>query len=98
AYLGGFSGGGRAAVAMALRIPGRVAGVVGCGAGVPDETSPSKTLPFAYFGTVGDSDLNYYEMRELDERLTAAGSPHRLSVFRGEHDWPPPALAREALA
>jgi predicted esterase len=98
AYLGGFSGGGRAAVAMALRLPGRIAGVVGCGAGFPDETSASKALPFAYFGTVGDRDFNYYEMRELDDRLTAAGTPHRLSVFRGDHDWPPAAVSREALA
>ncbi|HEY2796630.1 MAG TPA: hypothetical protein VGK26_01960 [Thermoanaerobaculia bacterium] len=98
AYLGGFSGGGRSAVGMALRHPGRISGVIGCGAGFPDETSSSKPLSFAYFGTVGDRDFNYYEMRELDERLTAAGSPHRLSVFRGVHDWPPAELAREALA
>ncbi|HEY4229968.1 MAG TPA: hypothetical protein VGO79_07330, partial [Thermoanaerobaculia bacterium] len=98
AYLGGFSGGGRAAVGIALRHPGLIAGVIGCGAGFPDETSSSKALPFSYFGTIGDRDFNYYEMRELDDRLTAAGSPHRLSVFRGEHDWPPAALGREALA
>jgi len=98
AYLAGFSGGGRAAVEVALRHPDRISGVIGCGAGFPDETSPSKALPFSYFGTVGDRDFNYYEMRELDQRLLAAASPHRLSVFRGEHDWPPAALAREALA
>ena len=98
AYLGGFSGGGRAAVGIALQHPELIAGVIGCGAGFPDETSSSKPIPFSYFGTVGDRDFNYYEMRELDDRLTAAGSPHRLSVFRGEHDWPPAVLAREALA
>jgi predicted esterase len=97
-YVGGFSGGGRVAVGMALRAPDRIAGVIGCGAGFPDESAPIEALPFAYFGTVGDRDFNYLEMRSLDARLTAAKSPHRVVIFAGGHDWPPAEVAREAIA
>jgi predicted esterase len=97
-YLGGFSGGGRAAVSLAQRLEGRVAGVIGCGAGVPDSNPSRSGLAFPYFGTVGDRDFNYYEMRALDERLAAAGSPHRIATFTGRHDWPPAELAAESLA
>jgi len=97
-YFGGFSGGGRAAVGLASRSPRPVAGVIGCGAGFPDDDASVSGLPFAYFGTVGDRDFNYDEMRRLDERLGAAKAPHRIAIFPGGHDWPPPPVAREALA
>ena len=95
-YLTGFSGGARAAVLLARRAPGAVAGVIGCGAGFPEEKAQTLSIP--YFGTVGDRDFNYYEMRALEETLSAAGSVHRVEVFEGGHDWPPDALAREAVA
>jgi predicted esterase len=97
-YFAGFSGGGRAAVGLASRSPKPVAGVIGCGAGFPDPDAPLAPLPFAYFGTVGDRDFNYGEMRLLDERLAAARATHRVAIFPGGHDWPPPEVAREALA
>ena len=96
-YLGGFSGGGRAAVALALQAPSAVAGVVGCGAGFPDEKTPRRGLRFLYVGTVGDRDFNYDEMRALDAELTAAGASHRLEIFAGGHDWPPPEVAEHAV-
>jgi predicted esterase len=98
AYLAGFSGGGRAAVDIASHASGLVAGVIGCGAGFPDGTAPVGKLPFVYFGTVGNRDFNYYEMRRLDEKLTAAKVPHRIAFFDGSHEWPPASLAAEALA
>jgi len=97
-YLGGFSGGGRAAVALALRASNRVAGVIGCGAGLPGDATPQKGLPFLYFGTAGDRDFNYYEMRALDADLERARAAHRVEVFDGGHDWPPPEVAARALA
>ena len=97
AYLSGFSGGARASVAMALLAPSAIAGVVGCGAGLPDEDAPVKSLAFSYFGTVGERDMNYYEMRALDEKLAKAKAAYRIGVFEGGHEWPPEALAREAL-
>lgn len=97
AYATGFSGGGRAAVAMAFFAPKLFAGVIGCGAGFSNESAPVRDVPFLYFGTVGDRDFNYYEMRALDEKLTAAKAPHRIEVFEGAHDWPPAPAAREAI-
>jgi len=96
-YLSGFSGGARASVAMALQAPSAIAGVVGCGAGFADQDAPVKSLAFPYFGTVGERDMNYYEMRALDEKLAKAKAAYRIGVFEGGHEWPPEALAREAL-
>jgi predicted esterase len=96
-YLTGFSGGGRAAVDIASRAPGVIAGVIGCAAGFPDESAPVGKLTFAYFGTVGNRDFNYYEMRRLDEKLSEAGATHRIAFFDGVHDWPPAPLAAEAV-
>jgi predicted esterase len=97
--LTGFSGGARASVGLAGYAPLRVAGVIGCGAGWPDDTAPIPKSPsFAYFGAVGNRDFNYYEMRDLDEKLARARARYRIEVFDGAHDWPPAALAREALA
>ena len=80
-YAAGFSGTGRAAVGMAYALPGRIAGVIGAGAGFEDAQAPVKTLPFAYFGTVGDRDMNYYEMRSLEEKLESvkAHPPDRVT-------------------
>ena len=97
-YLSGFSGGARAAVAIAFAAPKSIAGVIGCGAGLHDDRVSVEGLPFRYFGTVGDRDFNYYEMREHPARLAAARAPGRVEVFPGGHDWPPPDLAAEALA
>ena len=97
-YLSGFSGGARASVAIALAAPKAIAGVIGCGAGLHDDRVSLDGLPFRYFGTVGDRDFNYYEMRELAARLAAAKAPGRVEVFAGGHDWPPPELAADAIA
>ncbi len=97
-YATGFSGGGRAAVALAYALPGRIAGVIGAGAGFPDSPAPVKAAPFAYFGTVGVRDMNYYEMRSLEEKLEAAKVPHRIAYFEGVHEWMPAELAGESVA
>ena len=94
----GFSGGARASVAWRVTRPCALReSSVAARAGrrhAPIPTSPS----FAYFGAVGNSDFNYYEMRELDEKLSRVGARHRIEVFDGAHDWLPAALAREAVA
>ena len=97
-YVGGFSGGGRASVGMALALPKVFAGVIGCGAGFPDAAAPVRQAPsFGFFGTVGDSDMNYYEMRSLDEKLSAIKAPHRIAFFDGPHQWAPEPVARAAI-
>jgi predicted esterase len=97
-YAAGFSGTVRAACIMAMMAPGTIAGIIGAGAGFPPERPPGKDTSFAFFGTVGNRDFNYYEMTDLDSRLTALGLPHRIELFDGTHQWPPEALATRALA
>jgi predicted esterase len=97
-YAAGFSGTARAACIMAMMAPGTIAGIIGAGAGFPPERPPGKDTSFAFFGTVGNRDFNYYEMTDLDSRLTALGLPHRIELFDGTHQWPPEVLATRALA
>jgi len=97
-YVTGFSGGGRAAVGIAYALAGRVAGVIGAGAGFEDARASVKTVPFAYYGTVGDRDMNYYEMRSLEEKLEKAKATYRIAYFEGPHTWMPPELARASVA
>jgi dienelactone hydrolase len=96
-YLTGFSGGARVAVSVAHPLKGSVAGVIGCGAGFPSEITPSPSIPFVYFGTVGLEDFNYPEMSRLNQVLDRLTLPHRMATFEGGHDWPPPALCLEAI-
>jgi predicted esterase len=95
-YLAGFSGTARAVVALALQAPAAVAGVIGCGAGWPEELEPAAPRPFPYFGTAGDRDFNYVEMRALETALASTRSPQRIAYFSGGHDWPPPTVAADA--
>ena len=86
-YLCGFSGGSRVAGAVAIT-EGGVAGVVGCGAGLPN-INQNPVSPFSYLAVVGNQDFNYTEIRQLDESLEKAGYQHHLLVFDGIHEWPP---------
>ena len=99
AYVGGFSGTTRFAVALAL---GRAEGVRGDSSdaepGVPRKSGPTRICPFAYFGTAGDRDFNYDEVRQLDADLAKAGASYRIEYFDGGHDWAPPDLARRAVS
>lgn len=96
-YAGGFSGGARMACLLAETGRNAIAGVIGCGAGFPVGASLRKDTPFLFFGAVGNTDFNYQEMRELDSSLGSLGIGHRLAVFPGGHQWPPPAVCREAI-
>lgn len=87
AYFTGFSGGARVASGFALGCKGCAAGVILCGAGFPPEVVPTKDLPFPVYGTVGDEDFNFPEMKILDEALNKLNLPHRIVTFEGAHDW-----------
>jgi dienelactone hydrolase len=93
-YAMGFSGGSRAASAAAMEFG--FAGVIGCGAGLPDNGNKNEAR-FVYFGAVGDGDFNYSEMQDVMAALTARKVPHRLAVFPGAHEWLPPSVVDEAL-
>jgi len=86
-YLCGFSGGSRVAGAAAIS-EGGVAGVVGCGAGMPN-TNQKPVSSFSYLAVVGNQDFNFTEMQQLDQSLEQAGYQHHLLVFEGIHQWPP---------
>jgi len=90
-YTTGHSGGARVAMQIALTNP--VAGVIASSAGYPDSVARSK-LKFVVFGTAGDTDFNYIEMKMLDRALR---TPHRVVIFEGGHTLPPDSLAMEAI-
>ena len=96
-YVAGFSGTARAAFGMAVATHGKIAGVIAAGAGYPEDLSPTRSADFLTFGTVGETDFNYYEMIDLDDQLDDLGLPHRLEIFAGGHEWTPADLASEAL-
>ncbi len=89
-YLSGFSGGSRVAGAVAITEAG-IAGVVGCGAGLP-AINRNPVGPFSYLAVVGNQDFNYTEIRQLDAMLESAHYQHHLLVFDGIHQWPPKEL------
>jgi predicted esterase len=96
-FLAGFSGTARVAVTLASAAQGRVRGVVGAGAGFEPRPIAKGDLGFLYFGASGDSDFNYGEMQETDEKLFELGVPYRYEVFPGPHSWMPEAVATRAL-
>ncbi len=95
-YAAGLSGGARVATQAAML--GIARGVIACSAGfpVPDEEIPER-LPFAFFGTAGTEDFNYYELQRLDEELAVRKAVHRIVFFSGGHEWAPAALLGEAV-
>ncbi len=96
-YAAGYSGTVRFACILGLTAPGSIAGVIGASAGFPLGTTPKRDNPFVFFGTYGDRDFNYYEVRDLDQALAAVVVPHRMEGFAGGHDWPPVDLATRAV-
>lgn len=92
-YTAGMSGGARVAMGVALGSPKLIAGVVASSAGYPD-SKPRKSLPFAVYGTAGNEDFNWLEMRSLDHALT---STHHLAIFNGGHVWLPSEIAVDAV-
>src|SRR5215471_17602570 len=96
-YLTGFSGGARAATAIASWLKDQIVGVIACGAGLAVGLEPSSSLPFIFYGAVGKEDFNYPEMKQLDRALTAAGQMHHIEVFDGGHEWAPADVCVKAV-
>jgi poly(3-hydroxybutyrate) depolymerase len=96
-YAAGLSGTVRFSNLLALTAPGTIAGVIGASAGFPVGINPKKDDPFVFFGTYGDRDFNYYEMLDLEEKMSSVGFVHRIEPFAGAHQWPPEELARHAV-
>lgn len=96
-YTAGFSGGARVACSVGHSYQGGIQGVIACGAGFPPQLTPSRSIPFVLFGTIGSEDFNYAEMKELDETLDGAAIPHRIEVFEGGHDWANSEMSGKAI-
>lgn len=97
AYATGFSGGARAAVGLAARCEGCIAGVIGSGAGFHSGVPVTRNLPFIFFAAVGTDDFNFPELKDLENKLIKVGLTHRLAVFSGDHEWLSAAVASEAI-
>jgi tetratricopeptide (TPR) repeat protein len=95
-YTSGFSGGSRAAAFIAMHNK-FISGVIACGAGFP-ETADIINIPhFDYYGLVGNKDMNYLEMYELNEKLVKKGCDTELCIFSGGHEWPSSSLLQDAV-
>lgn len=95
-YVTGFSGGARAATAIAISCD-CMAGVITHGAGFPGGVAPKPDMKFDYFAAIGAEDFNYTEVVELAEKLDEAGVANRLRRFDGPHRWSPPEVWVEAV-
>lgn len=98
-YTTGFSGGARVATAVALRCSGtcQVAGVVASGATYPANISLSEKDSFLYFMALGDADFNYPEVVQTRLAKERMGSPYRVRLFPGPHQWSPASIFEEAI-
>jgi predicted esterase len=97
-YTGGFSGGSRVATARAM-LAHNVAGVVGCGAGLPTlPYKPQASFTGSYVGLIGLDDSNYTEMEGLKAFWQAEKVAHTILTFAGGHQWPPAASFQQGLA
>lgn len=96
-YLAGISGTARVATWIARHFDGTFTGVIGAAAGFHPEFPPTAATKHHYFGTVGDIDYNFWEIRLLERRLTDLELPHRMGYFMGRHGWMPADLAVKAI-
>jgi hypothetical protein len=76
-----------------------IVGVIGCGAALPANIQmyPDTSSDFVYIGLVGNRDMNYREMFELESYLTNIGLQNSLRVFADGHRWPPEETMNDAI-
>lgn len=94
-YATGFSGGAILAWWLAEGT-GSLAGVISVGGRV-NAPEKIKDVPFAWFGIAGNTDFNYIETRDIEERLAASGATRRFEAFDGGHRWAPKELLRKSI-
>ena len=94
-YAMGFSGGARIASMIGL-YRGGIAGIIGCGAGLPGTNQPVRQK-CDFIGFAGKGDFNMFELQKLDDQLENSGFRHALVIFDGPHAWPPEKVMEEAF-
>jgi hypothetical protein len=87
-YTGGFSGGSRLALAIAVNT-NQIAGVFGVGATslASSDISTLEKPGFRYVGLVGILDKNYDEHKLFKSKLNALGISNMLITSKLDHDW-----------
>ena len=92
-YTAGFSGGSRIACSIALTY-GIINGVIACSAGFVTQQGQSL---FNVIGIAGNKDMNYLEVKKLDEMLDNWPVEHQFLIFDGKHHWPPKQFLNQAI-
>lgn len=92
-YLSGFSGGARVACMIAQNGAG-IKGVIACSAGFQPTKNP---LGFHFIGVAGSQDMNYLEMKRLNNFMDSVGIQNQFIVFKGKHQWPNESTISEAI-
>jgi len=97
-YFSGFSGGSRVALSITV-LNNSLAGVIGCGAALSSnpEFHPTNNHDFVYIGLVGNRDMNYLEMLDMEDFMTSLGLSNSLRIFEGGHRWPPSEKILDAV-
>jgi hypothetical protein len=90
--LSGFSGGSRAAFRISTIHSNMINAVIGCGAGLPSNMKISDDPGFQYVGITGITDMNFYEMLDLDIQIKKRSNRSGIFFFHGGHAWPPDSL------
>ncbi|MCX6230720.1 MAG: hypothetical protein NTZ33_04180 [Bacteroidetes bacterium] len=91
-YLVGFSGGARIAASLATSMEG-VKGVIACSAGYQPGNAPA----YPFIGISSYGDMNYLEMKKLDNTLQQMKANAYFMLFEGKHEWPPQTILNEAF-
>ena len=97
-YAAGFSGGSRLASTIGV-LSGLFRSVIACGAGFSGNAGqiPYNNAHFNYVGIVGDQDMNYQEMFQVQDWLNNIGLINQLYIFKGDHRWPDPELVLKSF-
>jgi dienelactone hydrolase len=97
-YTAGLSGGARVASSVALACKTCIAGVIACGAGLPQGATLPGPEVADWFLLAGTTDFNYPEQLHLKDALDARKVVSRFLVYDGPHGWMPKDYAERALA
>lgn len=97
-YTSGFSGGARAAIAIAA-LTKKIRGVIGCGAGssnsIEHQLNVENKVP--YVGVIGDIDMNYLEVKKQEKTFNNIGIKNIRLVWPSIHQWPPSHMIDKAI-
>src|SRR6266436_504979 len=97
-YTAGLSGGARVASSVALACKTCIAGVIACGAGLPQGAALPGPDVADWFLLAGTTDFNYPEQLHLKQSFDARKVVSRFLVYDGPHGWMPKEFAERALA